>query len=83
MRESKYKSKVGDLVCLIDHTWGFCGYGIVLKVGPNNTSDVYWYELGESTLEYNTDLSLCEKIDMKKCLGRSRLRSAILDKIYS
>lgn len=76
-----YKPTVGDLVCLIDHTWDYCGFGIVVEASEG-MSDVYWYDLQEIALEYNTELTLCEEIDMKKCRTRIRLRNEILDKLY-
>ena len=77
-----YTPAVGDLVCLVDHTWEYCGYGTVLEVVGDGTSDVYWYDIHEVSLEYNTELTLCEEIDMKKCRSRIKLRNEILDKLY-
>ena len=77
-----YTPAVGDLVCLVDHTWEYCGYGTVLEAFDNGTSDVYWYDIHEVSLEYDTELTLCEEIDMKKCRSRIRLRNEILDKLY-
>ena len=48
----------------------------------DGTSDVYWYDIHEVSLEYNTELTLCEEIDMKKCRTRIKLRNEILDKLY-
>tara|TARA_R110002124_G_scaffold214881_1_gene380847 strand:+ start:199 stop:450 length:252 start_codon:yes stop_codon:yes gene_type:complete len=77
-----YIPAVGDLACLVDHTWEYCGFGTVLEVFDNGTSDVYWYDIREVSLEYNTELVLCEEIDMKKCRTRIKLRNEILDKLY-
>lgn len=77
-----YTPTVGDLVCLVDHTWEYCGYGTVLEVICGGTSDVYWYDIHEVSLEYNTELTLCEEIDMKKCRSRIKLRNKILAELY-
>tara|TARA_B100000029_G_scaffold429379_1_gene439738 strand:- start:196 stop:447 length:252 start_codon:yes stop_codon:yes gene_type:complete len=77
-----YKSEVGDLVCLVDHTWDYCGFGTVLKTFVNGMCEVYWYDLEEVALEYDTELSLCEEVDMKKCRSRIRLRNELLDRFY-
>ena len=77
-----YTPAVGDLVCLVDHTWEYCGYGTVLEVICGGTSDVYWYDIHEVSLEYNTELTLCEEIDMKKCRSRIKLRNEILAGLY-
>ena len=77
-----YTPAVGDLVCLVDHTWEYCGYGTVFEVFGNGISDVYWYDMHEVSLEYDAELTLCEGIDMKKCRSRIRLRNEILDKLY-
>ncbi len=77
-----YHPTVGDLVCLEDHTWDYCGFGTVLKAFSNGMCEVYWYDLEEIALEYNTELTLCEEIDMKKCRARMRLRNELLDRFY-
>jgi hypothetical protein len=77
-----YTPAVGDLVCLADHTWDYCGYGIVLAVHGGGMSDIHWYDMHKLSLEYDAELVLCEEIDMKKCRARIRLRNEILDKFY-
>ena len=73
-----YQPKVGDLVCLMEITWHYCGYGVVLAVGEDRMVEVYWYDLETSYFEYAEDLMLYEE-NIKKCHEMIRFRRMMLE----
>jgi len=81
MTEKKqYNPTEGDLVCLLDENWGYCGFGTVIEVIENSRMcHVYWHDIRRSFYEYVDDLSLYDDADLEKCREFMGNRRRVLD----
>lgn len=77
--ETEYKPKVGDLVCILQESWEYCGYGTVVENYSGNMFKVYWHDLKKFFYEYSEDLMPLEEVDIQKCRKFMALRRRTLD----
>lgn len=78
--KSDYIPKEGDLVCLLQAEWEYCGFGTVLEVtNSGRMCQVYWHDMKKSFFEYTDELMLYDDVDLKKCREFIGNRRKLLD----